>query len=398
MSVRVTRTLAMSGVPAGEVSATDSGGTPTQTVITHRETQGVIISVLNDSPRRNPPEPSELVEKDDLYEINTDFAADLLKDGGEEDLAQLVETYHPASGSPLDVPTIELDYNQFELDESGSGPETRSGPEEEPGEPANATGAVGSTNQSITSETRTTEIRDESFPHQPGLQVGTAEIRIQDVGLFWRDSGQPIWLRAYPYVRPRPASLSSKRPQAYREQDHYNPIWTYVRGTRRDRLQALVRAWREAGSPTENDQPTSAFEIRLYAGEKRILLESQPWIGDVGPATDYNQLEECDHLVMDAIRNSGWLPRLEGGFDVVTPSYLTVVLPGDKAMLTAREATEIGVAFPYARGRRQLPLGERIIVNDLYGTPLYQPAERHFDSERSSGALAAAAIIKAMRA
>ncbi len=168
-----------------------------------------------------------------------------------------------------------------------------------------------------------------------------------------------------------------------------------MRGTRRDRLQALVGAWREAGSPTQNDQPTSAFEIRLYAGEERILPEPQPWIGDVDSKTDYNQLEEYDRLVMNAIKDSGRLPQLEGGFDVVTPSYLTVVLPGDKAMLTAREVMEIGVAFPYARGRRQLPLGERIIVNDLYGTPLYQPAERHFDSERSSGALAVAAIIKA---
>ena len=98
---------------------------------------------------------------------------------------------------------------------------------------------------------------------------------------------------------------------------------------------------------------------------------------------------------MDVITESGRLPRLEGGFDVDTPSYLTVVLPGDKAMLTAREAIEIGAAFPYARVRHQMPLGERIIVNDLYGTPLYQPADRNFDSERSWGALTAAAVIKA---
>ncbi len=64
-------------------------------------------------------------------------------------------------------------------------------------------------------------------------------------------------------------------------------------------------------------------------------------------------------------------------------------------MLTTCEAIELRVAFPYARGRRQLPLGERIIVNDLYVIPLYQPAERHFESDRSSGALAAVAIIKA---
>ena len=84
---------------------------------------------------------------------------------------------------------------------------------------------------------------------------------------------------------------------------------------------------------------------------------------------------------MDAIQGSGQLPRLEGAFNVVTPSYLTVVLPGDKAMLTAQEAIKLSLAFPYARGWRQLPLGEWIIVNDLYGIPMYQPAERHFESD-----------------
>ena len=33
-------------------------------------------------------------------------------------------------------------------------------------------------------------------------------------------------------------------------------------------------------------------------------------------------------------------------------------------MLTAQEAIELSLAFPYARGRRQLPLGERVLVND----------------------------------
>ncbi len=107
-----------------------------------------------------------------------------------------METYHPVSGSPLDIPAIELDFNQFELDESGSGPETRSGPEEEPEEPAIVTGTAESTTRPRTFETRTAEPGGESFPQQPGLQAETVKIKIQDVGLFWRDSGQPIWLRA----------------------------------------------------------------------------------------------------------------------------------------------------------------------------------------------------------
>lgn len=45
-------------------------------------------------------------------------------------------------------------------------------------------------------------------------------------------------------------------------------------------------------------------------------------------------------------------------------------------MLTTHEAVELNVAFPYSRGRYQLPLGETVLVNDLYGTPMYQLVER----------------------
>ncbi len=38
---------------------------------------------------------------------------------------------------------------------------------------------------------------------------------------------------------------------------------------------------------------------------------------------------------MKAILESGLLPRTEGGFNPITPSYLTVVLDQDKALLTA---------------------------------------------------------------
>ncbi len=104
MSMRVTRTIEAKGVPTGKAYTADERGTLMQTIITQRDVQGVIIDVLDELPRKNPPGPPDVVEKDDLYEINTDFAADLLKDGGEEALAQLMETYHPASDSPLDIP------------------------------------------------------------------------------------------------------------------------------------------------------------------------------------------------------------------------------------------------------------------------------------------------------
>ncbi len=106
------------------------------------------------------------------------------------------------------------------------------------------------------------------------------------MGAFRRESGQPIWLRAYPYIKPEPVPTPRKRPQAYRRQDHYNPVWTYVRGTRRDRLRALVKQWNDAGSPMEDDRPTSEFEIRLYKGERRIIQEPQPWIGEISLGVD----------------------------------------------------------------------------------------------------------------
>ncbi len=97
---------------------------------------------------------------------------------------------------------------------------------------------------------------------------------------------------------------------------------------------------------------------------------------------------------MEAIQESGMLLRTEGGFNPVTPSYLTVMLDQDKALLTAQEAMAISMAFPYARGRRQEPLGERILTNDLYGIPLYQPSVGPIEPGQMTGARAAAAVIK----
>ena len=96
MSVRVTQTIEATGVPTGEAAATGGGGVsaPTQTVITHRDSQGVIVDVFNSLPGKTLPEPPSRTEVDDLYKVNTGFATDLLKDGGDEAISQLMETYH----------------------------------------------------------------------------------------------------------------------------------------------------------------------------------------------------------------------------------------------------------------------------------------------------------------
>ncbi len=54
----------------------------------------------------------------------------------------------------------------------------------------------------------------------------------------------------------------------------------------------------------------------------------------------------------------------------------------------------ISMAFPYARGRRQEPLSERILTNDLYGIPLYQPSVGPIEPGQTTGARAAAAVIR----
>ncbi len=193
-------------------------------MITHWNAQGVIVDVLDSLPGKNLPEPPGGVEVDDLYDVNTDFAVGLLKDGGEEAIARLMEAYNPASDFPLDVPALELDFNQFELDETGSGPETKSGPEEQSVEPAIIAEPAGLATPSVPAETGAMETSVKTLSCWPEAPEKEDEIRILNVGAFRRENGQPVCSRAYPYLKPDPVPASRKRPQAYRGQDHYNPV------------------------------------------------------------------------------------------------------------------------------------------------------------------------------
>ncbi len=147
-------------------------------------------------------QPSES-EGDDLYEINTDFIGDLLRDGGEEALAELVNMYSSSLSSPPefhDAPELELDYNQLDLEEDDSDREgTYYGPTDTR-EPEQA-------EQAATDETGVSEGQGEPLPWQPGLKRRERKIEIWNIGVFWRHNGQPIRLRAYPYVRPDPVSV-----------------------------------------------------------------------------------------------------------------------------------------------------------------------------------------------
>ena len=66
---------------------------------------------------------------------------------------------------------------------------------------------------------------------------------------------------------------------------------------------------------------------------------------------------------------------------------------GDGTVLSAKQTIETCAALPYARGRQQEPIGERVIVNDLYGIPLYKPAVGSIDPNLRTGAVAAKRII-----
>ncbi len=62
-----------------------------------------------------------------------------------------------------------------------------------------------------------------------------------------------------------------------------------------------------------------------------------------------------------------------------------MTLPEDKAFLTAQEPLVLSAGFPYARGRLQKPLSEWILINDLYGIPLYQPSMGLVDPDQKTG-------------
>ncbi len=188
------------------------------------------------------------------------------------------------------------------------------------------------------------------------------------------------------------------KPQAYTGQDHHDPTGLYPHSTRRERQQAREAESRAAANQDVNDPAYNhgqALEHHRYVGETLIRRHDQPWTCALEAVADHHSLEMCDISTMKAIHESGLLPRTEGGFNSVTSSYLMVTLDQDKALLTVREAIIISAAFPYARGRCQELLSERILTNDLYGIPLYQLSVGLIGPDQTTGARAAAAVIRA---
>ncbi len=237
----------------------------------------------------------------------------------------------------------------------------------------------------------TTETEPSVPEAQPGLTRYKHIIKIDKVGEFLRKDGQPRFLHAYPSV-PRPAGLQTDDPdQAYRGQDLVDPSKIRPWHTRRKRLkcQEEDRKRQQEGKALPTSVASAETTERVwYSGARVIETRSQPWPKRLDGKFDHSTLVMCDQYVTEAARQ-------EPGqtLALLTPDYLTVVTPGDDTVLPARQAIETSAALPYARGRQQEPIGERVIVNDLYGIPLYKPAVGSIDPTLGTGAVAVKRII-----
>ncbi len=223
----------------------------------------------------------------------------------------------------------------------------------------------------------TTETGSSTAEAQPGLTRYKHVVKINKVGEFCREDGQPRFLHAYPPVT-RPAGLQIDDPdQAYRGQDLVDPSTIRPRHTRRERLrrQEEDRKRQQEGKELPTSVASAETTKRVwYSGGRVIETRSQPWPKRLDGKSDHNTQIMCDRYVMEAAQQEPACERPGQTLALLTPGYLTVVTPGDDTILPAKQAIETSAALPYARGRQQEPIGERVIVNDLYGIPLYKPA------------------------
>ncbi len=289
-------------------------------------------------------------EVDDFTEVNMDFAAALLEDDGEEISQHIAETYNPGAEkahSGQDYPELEIGVDGLNLGDSDSDPEEPLQEESTPAAPTTPAGTPAREPATVAEEVEMEE-RGEPLHDQPRLWMEERKIDIKDIGLFRRRTGQPVWLRAYPWVQhPSIPSIPGK-PQVYTGQDHHDPTGLYPCSTHRERQQTRETECRALSRDIDDPlyNPGQAMEYQKYDGETLIQCRDQPWSWGAEVGDDHFFLEKCDTAVMNAIQENGLLPRVEGGFNPVTPSYLTVVLDQDKALLTAREAMTINMPSP----------------------------------------------------
>ncbi len=260
----------------------------------------------------------------------------------------------------------------------------------------NAPGSPASIKGRAPEDIDATEGRSSTSEAQPGFIWRRNTFEIEKVGEFRWEDGQPLFLNAYPPVT-RPTGLKVDDPdQAYRGQDLVDPAVIRPRHTRRERLrrQEEDRKKQQAGKVLPIPVASAeTIERAWYSGSQVIEIRSQPWPKHLDGSSDHDTLAMCDRHVTDAAQQEPSFGKLGQTPALLTPGYLTIVTPGDDVILPAKETIEISAALPYARGRHQESIGERVIINDLYGVPLYKPAVGHIDPDLGTGAIAAKRII-----
>ncbi len=223
-------------------------------------------------------------EVDDFTEVNMDFAAALLEDDGEEIAQHIAETYNPGAEKAhpgQDYPEFKIGVDGLNLGDSDSDPEEPPREEITPAAPTAPAGTPAREPAPVSEEVEMEE-KGEPLHDQPRLRIEEWRIEIKDIGLFRRKSGQPVWLRAYPWVQhPTVPSLKGK-PQVYTGQDHHDPTGLYPRSTRKERQQTRETEHRAASKDTDDHtyNPGQAMEYHRYAGEALITRQDQPWAWD----------------------------------------------------------------------------------------------------------------------
>ena len=261
-------------------------------------------------------------EVDDFTEVNMDFAAALLEDDGEEIAQHIAATYSPGAEkahSGQDYPELEIGVDGLNLGDTDSNPEE---PPREESTPAAPPAPAGTPARELAPVSEEVEMEEKGEPlhDQPGLRIEERKIDIKDIGLFWRRTGQPVWLRAYPWVQHPSAPSIPGKPQVYTGQDHHDPTGLYPHSTQRERQQ--TRETERQALSRDIDDPSynhgQALEYQRYDGETLIQRRDQPWPWGAETDDDPLSLERCDIAVMKAIQESEL-------FHPITPSYLTVV-------------------------------------------------------------------------
>ncbi len=175
---------------------------------------------------------------EDFSDIDLDLADELLGGSPEEMIQNWVDKYNQETTSCLDEemqPDLERDFTNLAL--TG-----RESPEVSARTVSSVVQIPATSSLSTVTQGSDPEKRPETIAAQPGLSLGKRTFRIEGVGEFRREDGQPKALYAYPPVERPTEPMEGDSDQAYRGQDLVDPMVIRPRHTRRERLQRQEEA------------------------------------------------------------------------------------------------------------------------------------------------------------